>query len=120
MAQNFRNYYPHHDRSNDERLKALTRQYVDVLFPGKFDPERGILDFGDGAQHLRAEVAPITPEMLRNVPAIAYFEKCNPHRTKGHELPCIAEVSMALVLPYFRKQRCKVAPGATRRRQNGV
>jgi len=109
MAQNFRNYYPRHDRSDDGRLKALTQQYVDVLFPGKFDPQRGILDFGDGAQHLRPEVAPITPEMSGSVPAIAYFEKCNPHWKKGHELPCIAEVSMALVLPYFRKQRRKVA-----------
>ena len=110
MAQNFRNYYPRHDKPNDERLKTLTRQYVDILFPGKFDPERGILDFGEGAQHLHPDVAPITPEMSRSVPAIAHFEKCNPHWAKGHELPCIAEVSMALVLQYFRKQRRKATP----------
>jgi hypothetical protein len=107
LAKNFRSYFPRHDRPNDPRLQRLAQDYAHKLFPGKFDPARGVLDFGTGAQRLREEVAPITPDMRRQHAAIGYFEQCNPGWREGNELPCVAEISIALLAPYLRKERRK-------------
>src|SRR6266404_1380839 len=60
LAKNFVNYYPRHDAPADPKLARLVQAYSEKLFPGKYDKQRGILDFGEGAQRLRDEVAPIT------------------------------------------------------------
>jgi hypothetical protein len=87
----------------------LVWDYTEQLFPGKYDKQRGILDFGDGSQRLRDEVAPITPEMRLHNPVINYFERSNPGWRMGHELPCIAEISISLLKRYLLKERRKEA-----------
>ncbi|HEY0711318.1 MAG TPA: hypothetical protein VGF45_01495 [Polyangia bacterium] len=107
LAKNFVNYYPRHDRPADPNLARLTQAYCDKLFPGKYDRARGILDFGENAQRLREEVAPITPAMRLEDPHINFFERRNPGWRQGHELPCVAEISISLLLPYLKKERRK-------------
>src|SRR5436190_1193060 len=86
LASNFVNYHPRHDGVVDPKLAGLVRDYTGALFPGRYDERRGILDFGEGAQRLREEVAPITAEMRLNNPVINYFERSNPGWRVGHEL----------------------------------
>lgn len=109
LASNFVNYHPRPDRQADPRLERLVRDYTEQLFPGKYDECRGVLDFGAGAQRLREEVAPITAEMRRENPVIDYFERRNPGWRIGHELPCIAEISISLLRRYLVKERRKAA-----------
>ncbi|HVR63994.1 MAG TPA: hypothetical protein VMU50_18970 [Polyangia bacterium] len=113
LAKNFASYYPRHDRPDDpkrEKFQRIVEAYAQKLFPGKYDPARGILDFGAGAQRLREEIAPITPAMRQANPAIDYFERCNPGWRQGHELPCVAEISISLLRPYLIKERRKTLP----------
>jgi len=107
LAKNFVNYYPRHDAPADPKLARLVQAYSEKLFPGKYDKQRGILDFGEGAQRLRNEVAPITAQMRLADPAINYFAYRNPGWTRGHELPCVAEISISLLKPYLVKEQRK-------------
>jgi hypothetical protein len=107
LARNFVNYHPRPDGVIDPRLARLVRDYTEQLFPGKYDERRNILDFGEGSQRLREEIAPITAEMRLNDPVINYFERSNPGWRMGHELPCIAEVSISLLRRYLDKERRK-------------
>ena len=107
LAKNFVNYYPRHDAPADPKLARLVQAYSEKLFPGKYDKQRGILDFGDGAQRLRGDVAPITSEMRLGDPVINFFERRNPGWTRGHELPCVAEISISLLKPYLMKEQRK-------------
>lgn len=104
LAKNFVNYHPRPDGASDPKLARLVQAYSDKLFPGKYDRKRGILDFGEGAQRLREEVAPITPDMRRADPVINFFEQLNPGWHQGHELPCVAEISISLLKPYLKKE----------------
>ncbi|HEX3697611.1 MAG TPA: hypothetical protein VH374_19725 [Polyangia bacterium] len=113
LANNFVNFHPRPDGGRDPRLERLVHDYTDKLFPGKYDPRRGILDFGAGSQRLREDVAPITPEMRLHNPVINYFERTNPGWRVGHELPCIAEISISLLRPYLFKERLKAAASAS-------
>jgi hypothetical protein len=112
LANNFVNFHPRPDGPADPKLERLVRAYTDQLFPGKYDEARGILDFGDGSQRLREEVAPITAEMRLHNPFINYFERSNPGWRVGHELPCIAEISISLLKPYLVKERLKSTAAA--------
>lgn len=108
LSNNFVNYYPRHDRDNDPRLQMLVEAYCNKLFPGKYDRERGTLDFGDSSQCLKDTVAPIDEETMEGQPAIRYFSERNPEWTRGVELPCIGEVTVSLLWPYIDKQRRKL------------
>lgn len=108
LANNFGNYYPRHDRPNDPKLKRLVEAYCHKMFPGKYDELNGVLDFGNGSQCLKEEVAPITEEAMAAEPAIRYFAERNPEWQRGVELPCVGEVSLSLLWPYLDKQRKKL------------
>lgn len=96
MANNFDQYYPHPDNRHPE-LEPLVQSYCERLFPGHYDPEARVLDFGESAQHLRQGVAGITEEMAREVPKIRFFRDRNPTWDRGTELPCIALLTYACI-----------------------
>lgn len=102
LANNFVDYYPHPE-NRCPQLEPIVRHYCDEMFPGCYDPERGILDFGENAQFLKNDVAAITDELRQTVPKIRYFEECNPTWTRGTELPCVGHVNAANVVAYLKK-----------------
>jgi hypothetical protein len=93
LARNFPVYYPDH-RQEHPGLKGLVENYCELLYPGRLVPQDMVLDFGDQANCLKADVAEITDEMRRNEPAIDFFAQRNPGWTKGQELPCIAQADL--------------------------
>lgn len=102
MANNFQQYYPHPDGECPE-LAPVIRHYCDRLFPGHYDSDRGILDFGDNAQHLKEGVASITPDLRQRVPKVRFFEECNPGWSQGNELPCVGEITLSTLLGFVFK-----------------
>lgn len=99
LTRNFYAYFP--DRNTpDSPLQQVVSAYSQQLFPEAFDPQRMLLDFGEGAQHLKEDVAGITPQMCAQDADIAYFEQCNPSWRRGTELPCAGEVSYSALLRY--------------------
>jgi hypothetical protein len=107
LANNWHNYYPRWDKPNDPNLRRLVELYCNELFPGSYDAQREVLDFGQTHERLKGEVAPITDEERRSSPAIRYFEERNPEWRRGVELPCIGEISFNLLFPYLRKEFSK-------------
>lgn len=103
VANNFESYFPRHDRPHDPDLRSWVDVYCEKLFPNHYDRARSVLDFGDGSQALREEVAPITDELKRANPKIRFFEERNPEWQRGVELACIGEVTMSDFVRHFMK-----------------
>ena len=107
LANNFFRVHPHPEGRYRE-YEPLVAEYADALFPGYFDAERKVLDFGDGYQFLRDDVADITEELRQRYPKIAFFEQCNPDWDKGNELPCVGRAGFSDAVRYvFRLMRKK-------------
>lgn len=99
LANNFFRFYPHPERQYTE-YEPLVQEYSDKLFPGYYDPNRKVLDFGESYQFLNDDVAAITAEMRERYPRIAFFEECNPDWHKGNELPCVGRAGVSDVFRY--------------------
>lgn len=107
LANNFFRFYPNPDGSCTE-YQPMVQEYCERLFPGCYDAERELLDFGDQYQHLNDDVAGITPEMCDRFRNIAFFEQRNPTWRRGTELPCIGRASVADIFPYIMRFLRKV------------
>ncbi|MDF1781359.1 MAG: hypothetical protein P1U67_08705 [Alcanivoracaceae bacterium] len=117
MANNFMRFYPHPDGKNEE-YEGMVAEYSERLFPGCYDAERGVLDFGEQYQHLHDDVAGITQEMCDRYRNIAFFEQRNPTWRRGTELPCIGRVSIYEVPLYILRFFGKVLSGGKLFRNN--
>ncbi|WP_131480126.1 hypothetical protein [Marinobacter halodurans] len=102
LANNFHQYYPHPDGDCPE-LAPVVRHYCERLFPGHYDPDTGVLDFGENAQHLKEDVASITPELRQQVPKVRFFEERNPTWRRGTELPCVGEITLKTLMGFVLK-----------------
>ena len=91
LANNYPRYYPNIEGKHAE-LAPVVRQYCEQLFPGRLDEARMLLDFGDNAQCLADDAAPITEAARRRYPKIAFFERRNPSWQQGTELPCVGRL----------------------------
>lgn len=94
LANNFFRFYPHPE-NRYQQYQPIIPQYCERLFPGYYDAERGILDFGQDYQRLKSDVAPINEEVRRASQAAAFFEACNPDWHRGTELPCVGRVGLS-------------------------
>lgn len=103
LANNFINYYPRHDKKTPKEYKELLRGLSEKLYPGKFNPETGVVEFSAGEhEKLKESVAPITNELKSKFPKIKFFEEMNPNWKKGNELSCIGEIDprLAFIHPF--------------------
>lgn len=121
LTNNFFRFYPHPDNRYQE-YQSIIPQYCERLFPGYYNAERGILDFGHDYQRLKADVAPINDEVRRASQAVAFFEARNPEWHRGTELPCVGRAGFSDAFRYpFRylkkmlrsRQPAKVAESVT-------
>ena len=115
LTNNFFRYYPHPEGRYQE-YQPLIPEYCERLFPGYYDADRGVLDFGQAYQRLKSDVAPITDEMRATSKTIAFFEACNPEWHRGTELPCVGRAGFSDALRYpfrFLAKRRRRAATAT-------
>ncbi|MCC1497625.1 hypothetical protein [Alcanivorax sp. 1008] len=115
MANNLFRFYPH-PQNRYQEYQSLIPQYCEQLFPGYYDADRGVLDFGDSYQRLKDDVAPITDQVRQASAAAAYFETCNPEWHRGTELPCVGRIGFSdafrYVFRYLNKVWRKPSQGA--------
>jgi hypothetical protein len=100
MANNFFRFYPHPEQRY-QKYAELIPKYCEELFPGYYDPARGVLDFGHDYQKLRGDVAPITDHERQASAAIRFFEQCNPEWQRGTELPCVGRAGFPDAFRYL-------------------
>lgn len=100
-----KSFHPHWsiDRSD---LKPLADALALELFPGDYDPARGVVEFARSRGQLKPELAEPTPAELERE-GVRFFLEHNPGYRRGHELVCLCEVAEAnmkpLTLRLFRK-----------------
>lgn len=104
MANNFRTHYPNVARPVPAFEKGLMDRFYTAKFGAAYSSPEGVLRFGDESCRLKSAVAPITDELRREVPRIAFFERANPGWERGEELACVARMTLTMPLTYFIKK----------------
>jgi hypothetical protein len=85
-----KSFWPHWsiDRSD---LKPLADALAIEMFPGDYDPDRGVVAFAESRGHLKPDIAaPTEAEAARA--DVGFFLARNPGYRRGHELVCVAEL----------------------------
>lgn len=93
LANNFSVYYPATENRH-RQLKPLVDTYSRNFFPWAYNPDLGILDFGEKSQCLKSHVAQIDESTRSRNAHIRLFETLNPEWHRGVELPCIAKIQV--------------------------
>lgn len=94
----FHAFYPHPERPTPEGMEAVLDGLARAKYPHTYDAERGIIRAGAGHDRLRAGVAEITPQRLRD-PFVRFFLERNPGHVRGEELCCLAPLTRANFTP---------------------
>lgn len=106
LTRNFPVFYPDRQREHPG-FQAMVANYCEQLYPGRLNHDTMVLDFGDGSNCLKGDVAEITDDLRERDPDIAFFEARNPGWQRGHELPCIAQADLwtflKAVVPFMWK-----------------
>ncbi|MDJ0766900.1 MAG: hypothetical protein QNJ97_28255 [Myxococcota bacterium] len=118
IANNLANHYPHYQRHDRkiQKLKDICHMVAKHMYGDKFDPETGLVDFGfgDKNQTIKSNVAPVTEEMLKKYPKIAFYESLNPDNQKGIEMACIGALDIDSTISYLKKFTRRIFMGAER------
>ncbi|TCM60506.1 hypothetical protein EC844_13233 [Acinetobacter calcoaceticus] len=112
LANNYYTYYPNVENKHSH-LKHLIEAYCVQYFDEYYNPQTGLLNFGEDYQALKASVAPIQHEMRIKNKNIDFFESVNPTWIQGTELPCIGEISWKDLYRRLRSSKKKPTVQAT-------
>ena len=107
MANNFKTHYPRFETDTPGDIKQIIDHFAQTLYPQHYDAQKGIIQFSD--QHanfkdcLKADVTPITDDLLASNQRIAYFASQNRRWQQGDELACVAEMTFSMPIYYQLK-----------------
>ena len=88
----FREFFPRYDSTTPSSMKHLIEAVALARFGKRFCSETGVLRDLECDCHLRAEVADVTENRLKNR-HVAFFDQANPGHANGDELCCIARLT---------------------------
>ena len=105
MANNFKNHYPRHEEVTPTKEKSIIAAFSKSLYGEYFNEKSGIISFSKVSSKdcLKAEITPITKELLLKNDRIKFFAETNPGWENGNELACVAEMSLGMPLYYQMK-----------------
>lgn len=103
MANNFKTHFPRIEMPTPARYKSLMDSFYGDRFKGFYKPDQGVIEFDSASCCLKEKVAEISADLFKNK-KIKYFAKMNPNWDRGHELACIAEMTLIMPLQYFVKK----------------
>lgn len=103
MAKNFAHHYPRYDQEIPPEYKTLMNEFYGKKFGEHYNPETGIISYEGKSCALKEHVADITPDLLSN-PRVAFFQQQNPKWADGHELTCIAKMTVWMPFKYAIKK----------------
>lgn len=101
MANNFKTHYPRYEVDTPAKERQIIGAFSRSLYGDHFNSNTGVITFSSVASKdcLKAEITPITKELLLKNDRIRFFAKRNPGWEEGHELACVAE--MTLGMPFY-------------------
>ncbi len=103
MANNFRTHYPRFEKETPAHYEMIMDKFYGKRFSQHYKPESGTIEFDKDSTYLKEQVAEISAELKTN-PRVQFFTNRNPHWNRGHELACIAEMTLLMPLQYFLKK----------------
>ena len=105
MANNFKTHYPRHEKETPTKEKSIIKAFSETLYGDHFDPETAVISFSriSSKDCLKAEITPISKELLLKNDRIKYFATKNPGWEEGHELACVAEMTLGMPFYYQTK-----------------
>lgn len=106
MAKNFATYYPRFDEETPDVYRTLMKDFYCAKFGEHYEPETGLISYEGKSCALKEHVADITPEIMRE-PRVAFFQQQNPKWASGHELTCIAKMTVWMPFKYALKKTIK-------------
>lgn len=106
MANNFKTCYPRFDQPTPANYQKIMDDFYGARFKQLYNSQTGIVEVEESSCRLREKVAEVTPALLSN-PKIAFFAAKNPNWEKGHELTCLAKMTLTMPLEYILKKSFK-------------
>ena len=106
MANNFPVHYPRFESKTGEHHKKLMDTFYTLKFKGDYNIDKGLIIPSGETCHLKNEVSDIDNELLK-IPRIKFFKDKNLDWQKGHELCCIAEMTIMMPFKYSLKKMIK-------------
>jgi hypothetical protein len=116
LVRNFPHHWPHHERDTPAWEAGLIDSISGTRYPQAWNPEAGVISFGEVQPIVKASVAPFTPAILE-LPEVKFFVQANPEYARGDELAMIAKVDLAAarqVLGRTRRRRRRHRPAERR------
>jgi hypothetical protein len=107
----FREFHPNPDAATPPRFRDLIDLLGRSRFGDEYLPESGVVRFREPTP-LRAGVADITPERLRDA-RIDFFARMNPGHARGDELACVAELSRSNLTRAGLRMVARTSPTAS-------
>lgn len=95
-------YWPRHDRTPPDAIRRLKDRLALTYFGHYYDPQRGVLSFGESRGELAPDLAQIPAKDLSR-PEVAFFLSANPGYSRGEELVCLTELSPTNLKPLARR-----------------
>jgi hypothetical protein len=108
MAKNFSTHYPNIEQETPPEYRVLMNDFYSTKFGKHYNEDTGLITYEGKSCALKEHVADITPELMKQ-PKIAFFQEKNPHWAKGHELACIAKMTVMMPLKYALKKTFKAS-----------
>ena len=87
----FNEFHPSYESGIPDDVLALMRSLASSRFGDAYDPGKGIVSFGGSHQFVKAGIADITDELLKD-PNVRFFSEANPGYERGDELVCLARL----------------------------
>lgn len=107
MANNFATHYPRYEEETPDVYKTLMKDFYEMKFGEHYHPDKDIISYEGKSCALKEHVADITPELMAQ-PRVTFFQNKNPHWKDGHELTCIAKMTVWMPFKYALKKTFKV------------
>jgi hypothetical protein len=94
----FHEYYPRHDAATPDWAHAVLDAVARAIYPEEYDADSGVIRASASQYRLRAGLAEVTPERLKDA-AVRFFHLRNPGHARGDELCCLAPLTRANFTP---------------------
>ena len=105
MANNFKNHYPRYESKTPTKQMSIIQAFSETLYGDHFNKQTGVISFSNVSSKdcLKAEITPITKELLLKNKRIKFFADRNPGWEDGNELACVAEMTLGMPFNYQMK-----------------
>lgn len=98
----FKSFYPTYKMETPKQMEGIMHSFGNLMYPKEYKEATGVIHYRKDKDRLRAGVADITTNKLKDND-IAYFVDKNPDHDKGNDLVCITDLKRDNLHPMAQK-----------------